>query len=239
MATSNFLFRDSLYAVDTYVPADEAECQCECGHDGITAGCEHESDCPALNGYHDEFIYDDTKANLIAALDEYRKNNPAYTVYGDDDGWTNDNRNFEGRIIGRIYKDFTIDNEYALGTITFAVGDDFCLRNGYYSGFNFDRIQSRYADNGTDELEAVTDATHEAIYKYDELRLAEAVENEDLTEEEAEEIKDKLYAEAVAEVEAFIAEADRIYHELGEKYFEQYNIGARASNGETLYTKVN
>lgn len=237
MGTSNFLYRDTLYALDTYVPADEAECTCD--HEAIAAGCEHESDCPALNGYHDEFIYDDMKANLIAALDEYRKTNPNYVIYGDDDGWTNDNRSFEGRIIGRIYKDFTIDNEYALGEINFAVGDDFCLRSGYYSGFNFDRVQSRYADNGTDELEAVTDAIHEAIYKYDELRLAEAVENEDLTDEEVEEIKDKLYAEAVAEVESFIAEADRIYHELGEKYFDSYRAVTRASNGETLYEKAN
>lgn len=236
MGTSNFLYRDTLYAMDTWVSPDEAECTC--AQEALAVGCEHEADCPALNGYHDEFIYDDTKANLIAALDDYRKANPNYVIYGDDDGWTNDNRNFEGRIIGRIYKDFTIDNEYALGEITFAVGDDFCLRSGYYSGVNFDRVQSKYADNGTDELEAVTDAIHEAIYKYDELRLFEAVDNEDLTEEEAEEIKDKLYAEAVAEVEAFIAEADRIYHGLGEKYFEIYRVVALASNGETLYEKT-
>jgi len=175
---------------------------------------------------------------FAAALNECRKANPNYVIYGGDDGWTNDNRNFEGRIIGRIYKDFTIDNEYALDTITFAVGDDFCLRSGYYSGFNFDRVQSKYADNGTDEQEAVTDAIHEAIYKYDELCLSVSVDNEDLTEEEAEVIKDKLYAKAIAELEAFIVEADRIYHELGEKYFESYHVAARASNGETLYEKT-
>lgn len=236
MGTSNFLYRDSLYAIDTYVSADEAECQCD--KEALAAGCEHESDCPAIGGYHDEFIYDAMKANLIAALDEHRKANPDYVIYGGEDGWTNDNRNFDGRIIGHIYKDFTIDSEYALGEITFAVGDDFCLRNGYYSGFNFDRVQSCYADNGTDGMEAVTDAIHEAIYKYDELRLSVSVDNEDLTEEEAEEIKDKLYAEAVAEVEAFIAEANRIYHDLGKQYFEQYGAVTRASNGETVYAKV-
>ena len=236
MGTSNFLYRDTLYALDTYVSADEAECTCD--KKALAAGCEHESDCPTIYGYHDEFIYDDTKANLIATLDEYRRTNPDYVIYGDDDGWTNDNHNFEGHIIGCIYKDFTIDNEYALDTITFAVGDDFCLRNGYYSGFNFDRVQSKYADNGTDELEAVTNAIHEAIYKYDELCLSVSVDNEDLTEEEAEEIKNKLYAEAVAEVEAFIAEADRIYHELGAKYFESYHVVARASNGETFHEKT-
>lgn len=237
MGTSNFLYRDTLYALETYVAADEKDCPCD--KEALAAGCEHEHDCPAVDGFHDEFLYDDTKAALIAALNEYRKAKPDYVIYGDDDGWTNDNRRFEGKIIGRIYKEFTIDNEYALGTISFAVGDDFCLRSGYYSGFNFDRVQSRYADNGTDGLEAVTDAIHEAIYKYDELRLSEAVDNEDLTEEEAEEIKDKLYAEVVAEVETFVAEVDRIYHELGEKYFDSYRAVARASNGESLYEKTN
>lgn len=237
MGTSNFLYRDTLYALDTYVPADEADCTCD--KEALAVGCEHESGCPAIDGYHDEFLYDDTKANLIAAIDGYR-NKSNYTIYADEKGgWTNDNHNFEGHIIGHIYKDFTIGNEYALGEINFAVGDDFCLRNGYYSGFNLDRIQSCYADNGTDELEAVTDAIHEAIYQYDELRLSEAVEDGELTEEEAEEIKDKLYAEAVAEVEAFIVEADRIYHELGGKHFGSYRVVAQASNGETFYKKAN
>lgn len=236
MGTSNFYYRDTLYAIDTYVSADEAECHC--GKEAVAVGCEHESDCPAIIGYHDEFIYDDMKYNLIVALDEYRKANPDYVIYGGEDGWTNDSRNFNGRIVGRLYRDFTIDDAYAHRKITFTVGDDFCLRNGYYTGFNFDRVQSRYADNGTDEMETVTDAIHEAIYEYDELRLSISVDNEDLTEEEAEEIKDKLYAKVVAEVEAFIAEADRIYRELGEKYFESHRVVARASNGETVYAKV-
>ena len=31
----------------------------------------------------------------------------------------------------------------------------------------------------------------------------------------------------IVEVEAFIAEADRIFHELGEKYFESYRVVAQ------------
>ena len=235
MGTSNFLYRDALYALETYVAADEKDCICD--KESIVAGCEHEHDCPAVDGFHDEFLYDDTKAALIDALDEYRKDNPDYVIYGDNDGWTNDNHTFNGRIIGRIYKEFTIDNEYALSRVTFTVGDDFCLRSGYYSGFNFDRVQSRFSDNGTDGLEEITDAIHEAIYKYDELRLWVSVDNGDLTDEEADALKDKLYAETVDEVEAFITEADRIYRELGEKYFESYRTVAHASNGETLYEK--
>ena len=276
MGTSNFLYRDTLYALDTYVSPGEADCTCDreadctcdreaectcdreadctcdrealavgceheadcpalavgceheadctCDREALAVGCEHEADCPALDGYHDEFIYDDTKDNLMADLDGYRKANPNYTIYSDDDGWTNDNRNFEGRIIGRIYKEFTLGDEH---TVDFTVGDDFCLRSGYYGGFNFDRVTCQYSTYGTNELENVTVFIHDAIFKYDKLCLDEAVDDGDLNFLEAEALKEKIYAEGVAKVEAFIAEADRIYHELGEKYFESYRVVAQ------------
>ena len=234
MGSSNYLYRDSLYALDTYVTADEADCICD--QEALAVGCEHESDCPAIDGYHDEFLFDETKANLIRALDEYSQDN--YTIYGYDDGPVNDNRNFPAHIIGRVYKEFEFTSEHALGSITFTVGDDFCLRSGYYSGFNFDRVESRYADNGCDALEFLADDLYERLHKYDELGLSVSVENGDVTDAEAEAIKDRLFTEAIREIEAFIAEVDTIYHNLGEKYFNTYRVVARANNGETFYEKT-
>ena len=203
MGTSNFLYRDSLYAIDT----------------------------------QDEFLYDDTKASIISALDEY-KDNPSYTAYGYDDGPTDDNHNFPGCIIGHVYKEFEFTSEHASDSITFTIGDDFCLRSGYYSGFNFDRVESRYAENGCDELEVLSDDLHERLYKYDELGLSTAVDNGAITAEESEEIKGEIYNKAVAEMETFIAEANRIYHELGGRLFDSYRVVARANNGETVYEKT-
>lgn len=230
MGTSNFLYRDTLYALDTFV----SEGECTCDATAIAVGCEHETDCPAVAGYHDEFLYDDIKSSIIGALDGYRKNNPNYTIYGDADGWTNDNRNFEGAIVGRIYKTITIEHEQASRSFDLTIGDDFCLRSGYYSGFNFDRVTSKYADLGTDELEAITDEIHANIFKYDEL----CFDDEDLSDEEIDAIKQEIYDNAVAEVKAFIDEADRIYHEIGEKYFDNYRVAARFGNGETWYEKI-
>ena len=228
MGTSNFLYRDTLYALDTYVSPDDCDCDCEheadytCEHEDECT-CEHEADCTCdcdCDGYHD------IKESLMADLNGYCKANPNYTIYGDDAGRTNDNRNFEGHIVGRIYKEFTIDDERARRTVDFTVGDDFCIRSGYYSGFNFDRVTCTYAAYGTDELENVTEFIQEAIFN-DKLGLAKAVEDGDLNFLEAEALKEKIYDEVVTKVEAFIAEADRIFHELGEKYFESYRVVAQ------------
>ena len=204
MGTSNFLYRDTLYALDTYV-----SCDCDCEHEDECT-CEHEAECTCdcdCDGYHD------IKDSLVADLNGYcRAADPGYTIYGDD-GRTNDNQNFGGHIVGRIYKEFTLGDEHARRTVDFTVGDDFCLRSGYYSGFNFDRVTCTYAAYGTNELENVTEFIYEALFKYDELCLAKAVEDGDLNFLEAEALKEKIYAEVIAEVEAFIAEADRIFHE--------------------------
>lgn len=241
MGNSNFFYRDTLYALDTVVSPEDAECTCN--HEAIATGCEHEPDCPTLEGYHAEFLYDDVKRNLISDLNAYRKNKQdyviyGYVIYGYEDGWTNDSRTFDGQIIGRIYKEFELDNEHASQTINFIIGDDFVLRSGYYSGFNFDRVQSAYADNGTDGGNEVKDYLYKALFTYDELLLDAAVRDGKLDEEDAEEIREKLYEETCKEIDALIAEADRIYHEIGEKYFNKYRVVARASNGETLYSKV-
>ena len=234
MGTSNFLYRDTLYALDTYVSPDDCDCDCEheaectCEHEAECT-CEHEAECTCdCDGYHDEFIYDefiydDIKESLRADLNGYCKANPNYTIYGDDAGRTNDNRNFEGHIVGRIYKEFTLGDEH---TVAFVVGDDFCLRSGYYHGFNFDRVVGKYSTYGTNELENVNNFIHEAIFN-DKLCINAAVDDGDLNFLEAEALKEKIYAEVIAEVEAFIAEADRIFHELGEKYFESYRVVAQ------------
>lgn len=210
MGTANFLYRDTLYARDDDDYDD-----------------------------YDDYDYKDTKAVLIEDLDTIGKGKTIGTIYGIEDGdYLNDYRSFPGVVIGRAYKDFSIENEYALGSIDFTIGDDFCLRNGYYSGYNFDRVTSRYADYGTDELEPVKQFVHDAIFKYDELRLDEEIEAENLTEEEVQEIKDTLYTETIATMEAFITEANDVYHLLGRKHFEHYRELGRFSNGEAVYERA-
>ena len=206
MGTTNFLYRDTLYARDDY---------------------------------DDKYEYEDTKAELIEDLNTIGKGETIGTIYGlTDGGYLDDYRGFPVVVIGEAYKDFSIENEYALGSIDFTIGDDFCLRSGYYSGYNFDRVTSSYADYGTDEFEAVKQYVYDAIFKYDELRLNEEIEAENLTEEEVQEIKDTLYAETLADIEAFIAEADDVYHSLGKKYFEHYRELGRFSNGEAVYERA-
>ena len=260
MGTSNFLYRDSLYAMDTYIPADE--CQCE-----------HESDCPALNGYHDEFIYDNAHQNLIQYFKDAKAKHTS-TIYEVTDEWTDDNRNFAGRIVGRAY--YNVDRfAYTLGIegiepdFDLTIGDDYCLRSGYYSGFNFDRLINRYADYGCDELEALSDDIHERLHKYDEAdirewlidreievqdglfaTLSDACQNYGLelppernlltfTDELFAYIADLIHADIMDNVTKAVEEMDIIYHTLGKQEFEQCGIVDRASNGETLYAKVN
>ena len=270
MGTSNFLYRDSLYAMDTYVTADEAECQCD--QKALAAGCEHESYCPALNGYHDEFIYDDTRQNLIRYFKDAKAKHTS-TIYEVMDEWADDNQNFDGRIVGRAY--YNVDRfAYTLGIegiepdFDLTIGDDYCLRSGYYGGFNFDRLTSRYADYGCDELDALSDDIHERLHKYDEAdiyewladreaevkdglfdTLSDAYQNYGLelppelnlltvTDEMFTYIADLIHANIMDNVTKAVAEMDTIYHTLGKQYFEQQGEVARASNGETLYAKV-
>lgn len=221
MGTANFMYRDTLYARNDY----------DDDYDEYDEYDEYD--------YDSNREYEDTKYALIEDLDTIGKGKTIGTVYGIEDGdYLHDSRSFPGIVIGRVYKDFSIENEYALGSIDFTIGDDLCLRQGYYCGYNFDRVTPRYADYGTNELEIVKEALHDAIYKYDELRLAEEVEAENLTEEEVQEIKDTLYAKTLADVEAFIAEADNVYHSLGEKHFDHYREIGRFSNGEAVYQRA-
>lgn len=270
MGTSNFLYRDSLYAMDTWVSPDEAECMCD--PEALAVGCEHEGDCPALVGYHDDFIYDDIRHELIQYF-KGAKAKHASSIYEVTDEWTNDNRNFDGRIVGRAYFELNkfccklgIDNLEPEFDLT--IGDDYCLRSGYYSGFNFDRTTCRFADYGCDELEALSDALYECLHEYDEAdinewladreaevqdgtfdTLADACENYGLklpyelnlltvTDELFTYIADLIHADIMGNVTKAVEEMDTIYHDLGKQYFEQYGVVARASNGETLYAKI-
>lgn len=268
MGTSNFLYRDSLYAMDTYVPAGE----CQCDQEALTAGCEHESDCPTLNGYHDEFIYDNARQNLIQYFKDAKAKHVS-TVYEVTDEWTDDNQNFGGRIVGRAY--YNVDRfAYTLGIegiepdFDLTIGDDYCLRSGYYSGFNFDRLTNRYADYGCDELEALSDDIHERLHKYDEAdiyewladreievqggsfdTLSDACQNYGLelppelnlltsTDELFAYIADLIHANIMDNVTKAVEEMDTIYHTLGKQGFEQWGVVDRASNGETWYVKI-
>ena len=271
MGTSNFHYRDTLYALDTYVSADAAECTCD--QEALAATCDHESDCPAIDGYHDESIYDDVKAELMHAFKEV-KAKQATCIYEVGGEWTNDNRNFDGHIIGRAYYDvdklaYTLGIENIEFDLNLTIGDDYCLRPGYYSGFNFDRITCRYADYATDELDALSDAIHERLYKYDEAYINEWIADR---EEEVEDgsfdtlndaceaygleipthldlpteiddlfyyIADLIYANIMDNVTAAVNEMDALYDELGDKHFDRFRVVARASNGETSYEKVN
>ena len=271
MGTSNFSYRDTLYALDTYVSADAAECTCD--QEALAVTCDHESDCPAQNGYHDESIYDDVKTELMHAFKKAKAKH-ATTIYEVADEWTNDIRNFEGRIIGRAYYEvnkfaYTLGIENIELDLNLTIGDDYCLRSGYYSGFNFDRITCRYANYATDELDALLDAIHERLYKYDEAyinewiadredevqdgsfdTLADACEAYGLeipthldlltdTNELFDYIVDLIHANIMDNVTAAVNEMNALYDELGGKHFDRYRFVARASNGETFHEKVN
>ena len=268
MGTSNFLYRDSLYAMNTYVPAGE----CQCNKETLAVGCEHESECPALDGYHDEFIYENAHQNLIQYFKDAKAKH-ASTIYEVTDEWTDDNRNFAGRIVGRAY--YTVDRfacklgiEGIETDFDLTIGDDYCLRSGYYSGFNFDRLTSQYADYGCDELEALSDDIHERLHKYDEVginewladresevqdglfdTLSDACQNYGLelppelnlltfTDELFVYIADLIHANIMDNVTKAVAEMDTIYHDLGKQEFEQWDVVSRASSGETSYAKV-
>lgn len=270
MGTSNFLYRDTLYAQDTWVSPNEAECQCD--REALAVGCEHENDCPALNGYHDEFIYDDTRHNLIQYFKDAKVKH-ASTIYEVTDEWTNDNRNFDGRIVGRAYYNLdqfccTLGIDNIEPDFSLTIGDDYCLRAGYYSGFNFDRTTSRYADYGCDELEALSDDIHERLHKYDEAginewladreaevqdglfdTLADACEMYGLklppelalltdTDGLQEYIANLIHTNIMDNVTKAVEELDTLYHSLGKKYFDSYKVSARFNNGETWYEKA-
>lgn len=241
MGTSNFFYRDTLYAQDTYV--QQGECTCD-DKEALAVGCEHEADCPAICGYHDEVIFDDTKECLIFELNkicsELGDCDDLLTVYEKETIWTNDARRFDGSIIACIFKNIHLDHEYSYEEGYFSLGDDLCLRNGYYSGFNFDRIKHQWADYGLDSksIDDLKERIYEFIFEYDELRLDDVIEDGDLTEEQVQAIRDELYNKAIADIDSFVELADGIYHRLGEQYFDQYTVAARFSNGETFYKKV-
>lgn len=251
MGTSNFLYRDSLYAMDTYIPAGE----CQCAQEALATGCGHESDCPALNGYHDEFIYDDTRRDLIQYFKDAKAKH-ASIIYEVTDEWTDDNRNFAGRIVGRAY--YIVDRcAYKPGIegiepdFDLTIGDDYCLRSGYYSGFNFDRLTTLYADYGCDELEVLSDDIHEDLHEYDaaDIRewladreievqdglfdtLSDACQNYGLelppelnlltaTDEIFAYIADLIHANIMDNVTKAVEEMDTIYHTLGKQYFAE------------------
>lgn len=268
MGTSNFLYRDTLYALSTFV----AEGECTCDADAIAVGCEHEPDCPAVAGYHDEFLYDNTRNELMLAFKNYKPKHIT-TAYEVANEWTNDNRNFEGAIVGRAY--YNVDKfAYTLGIeniepdFDLSIGDDYCLRAGYYEGFNFDRTTGRGDDYGCDELDELSDDLYERLTKYDEADIAEWVADREAevqdglfdnlsdacemyglelpaelksitdTDELQEYIAKLIHANMMENVKRAVAEMDELYHTLGKEHFDSYQVSARFSNGETWYEKT-
>lgn len=268
MGTSNFLYRDTLYALSTFV----SEGECTCDADAIAVGCEHEPDCPAVAGYHDEFLYDNTRNELMQTFKNYKPKHIT-TAYEVADEWTNDSCSFDGRIVGRAY--YNVDKfAYTLGIegiepdFDLSIGDDYCLRSGYYEGFNFDRITSRYADYGCDELDELSDNLYDRLVTYDEADIAEwvadrqaevqdglfdnlsdACEMDGLelpaelksttdTDELQEYIAKLIHANIMGNVRRAVAEMDELYHTLGKEHFDSYRLSARFSNGETWYEKA-
>ena len=174
MGTSNFIYRDSLYVLEAHAP----DFECTCDADAIADGCEHEADCPATE-YHESFIDDYTYNETCRSIMQYLRTCDTTATVFDVDEWTNDNRNFDGPILGRAY--YNLDNcktgIYGIEVdFDLAIGDDYCLRVGYYGGANFDRTTCRLADYGCDELEALSDDIYERLVRYDELYVREWID---------------------------------------------------------------
>lgn len=268
MGTSNFLYRDTLYALSTFV----SEGECTCDADAIAVGCEHEPDCPAVAGYHDEFLCDNTRNELMRTFKNYKPKHIT-TAYEVADEWTNDSCSFGGLIVGRAYYNvgkfaYTLGIEGIEPDFDLSIGDDYCLRSGYYEGFNFDRITSRYADYGCDELDELSNDLYERLTTYDEADIAEWVADREAevaddyydtladacqsyglelppelslltsTDELQEYIAKLIHANIMGNVRRAVAEMDELYHTLGKEYFESYRVSARFSNGETWYEKA-
>ena len=147
------------------------------------------------------------------------------------------------------------------------IGDDYCLRSGYYDGFNFDRVICRYADYGCDELKALSDDIHERLHKYDEADINEWLSDRETevqdgcygtiadackayglplphelnlwtaTDELFTYIADLIHANIMNNVTKAVEEMNTIYHSLGKQYFEPYDVAICMSNGEALYAK--
>ncbi len=80
----------------------------------------------SVNNDEDDFIYDDTKQNLISEFSNNK--NFEFVELNKYDN----NRNFGGVIIGEFYISFNYLN------IDFTLCYEIILRGGYYSGFNLD-----------------------------------------------------------------------------------------------------
>lgn len=205
MATSNFYYRDTLYALDNT---------------------------------DDEFLYGDTVENIEHSLKQF--DDLETDVYFDGLALSNDTRNFDGLVVVECHNRVTLENVTPVDTVLeICVTQRLILRGGYYTGFNLDRditLNFNHTEHDVkDTLDDLADDIRFEVQKYDLFDIEECFDDEDTYDFYIENDVSSDIENALTKVQA---EFDKVYHTLGQQYFEQYKVTARFSNGETTYAKV-
>ena len=212
MGTANFMYRDALFA-DTF------ECDCHLKaeeNDEAYHGC----DCASI-------YYDDLLDNVSSSIKQLDKNTAKkFTVTSrvyDDKRWDSE-RNFSGRILGKI------EVSSSFFGLTINAIEDIIVRSGYYSGANIDR---------------------ELSYDHDYCNTVELARDETFSDHADSLLEDLVYRRYMTQAQAnyhrnnLIKRLEKMSEILWEKYLliakanaTEYNVKARFSNGTTMYEKA-
>lgn len=212
MGTSNFAYRDRLFAVS--LNCDCAKCAEE--EDEVYHGC----DCSS--SYYDDLLDNirstmngmakKTKNKITVTFDAYPASHEEYT---------NDNHNYGGRILGRIIatSDFFGQEIKLVKRVI--------VRSGYYDGANIDH-----------DLEMSSEHTYEfKIAKDDDFKqcvesvIEDFVWQETMTKAQgAQHLKNMI-----KRFEAMQTALDDAFEYIATQNATEYEVSARFSNGETWY----
>ena len=203
MSTGNFYNKNAskIYAGLMNYEDDEAG---ENGDETVTRSCD-EDDVQMLSDYIDE-------------LCEELKKNKKYNYYPDGKSWDN-NRNFEGRIMGEVSvsKDF--------GDIGVDVSLQMIMRSGYYEGGNLDwELTILVAGSGEYDEEGLTDKAIAEDFEYNS-RMPKGMQ----------------VIQARNAIKWVMGAKDLLIRDV-EEIFTKVSmplvVTARFSNGETMYAKA-
>lgn len=215
MGTSNFAYRDRLFAEDL-----SCGCAAEMEKEGETyQGC----DCASI--YYDDLLENirstmnqmdkKTKGKITVTLDVYPASHREW-VGG---------RGYEGRILGRI---IATSEFFGLGL---KLEKNVIVRSGYYEGANIDH-DLRAGSSVTYDMQDISD--YDDLKAFVDSMLDDAVYQEEITQGQADyhrkniENRFEQMEHALDDAFAYIATQNA----------SEYEVAARFSNGETWYRPV-